>query len=168
MLDPSSPVSTVLLATRDRCGLAVDGDEVVVEILHEKRLDSRHAASAGGGGAGGSEYTPQAQVLGVLRRQYRLTDRLMVCRVSPDNTGQLIPINSGYPHVFNLETPARAQRARKGLVTVYRITRSSDVVFHRHEQISAMDSKLFVCRCLRWDHKFHSPIGVVLDVIPAG
>ena len=60
----------------------MDGDEVVVEIVHEKRLPASTDAQQTG-----DEYTPQAQVLGVLKRRVNVTERLVVCTVNPNNTG---------------------------------------------------------------------------------
>ena len=59
----------------------MDGDEVVVEILsHERRpTDS------------GGEYSPQAQVRGVVKNVARFTERFVVCTVDRSNTGLLLP-----------------------------------------------------------------------------
>ena len=63
----------------------MDGDEVVVEIVHEKRLPASTDAQQTG-----DEYTPQAQVLGVLKRRVNVTERLVVCTVNPSNTGRCL------------------------------------------------------------------------------
>ena len=77
VLDPTSHVNKVLVATRRRCGRAVDGDEVVVEILsHEKRpTDS------------GGEYAPQAQVCGVLKDNSQFAQSFVVCTADRRHTG---------------------------------------------------------------------------------
>ena len=72
--------------------------------------------------------------------------------------------------MYNLQTRARAQRARKGFVSVYAITKSRQIVFSHHEAVEAsQDSgKLFAVLVLKWDGLFHGPLGVVLGILEQG
>ena len=80
-LDPVAQVDKILISTRQRCGRGVHGDEVVVEILHEQRSQPEVVAR-------GTQYQPQGRVLGVLQRQSDPLNRMFVCSVHMENTGE--------------------------------------------------------------------------------
>lgn len=79
-VDPASQVDKVVIPNRQKCGRAVHGDRVVVEILHENRSAMSVAESA--------EYEPKGQVMGVLQRAIEPVGRMFVCQVQPPNTGE--------------------------------------------------------------------------------
>ena len=74
------------------------------------------------------------------------------------------------PPVYNLQTKARAQRAKKGFVSIYAVTKTRQIVFSHHEIVdeSQNNDKLYAVLVLKWDSVFHSPLGVVLGILPQG
>lgn len=73
--------------------------------------------------------------------------------------------------IYNLESKTRAQRAKKGFVSVYSVTREGELVFSHHDPVNSLThtNKLFVVRVVRWDPAlYHAPLGVVLGVLPQG
>ncbi|XP_074646768.1 3'-5' exoribonuclease HELZ2-like isoform X2 [Tubulanus polymorphus] len=152
----------IIITSRLRCGEGFNGDVAVVELINDDTatdpFDYRH---------GNEPINRHGYVVGILKRSIDPTNRRFVCSVEPGNSGLMVPINSGIPKIYNLETKHRATHSKRGFVTVYRVTDDRRFEFDHYESISAtceQDHKLFIVQYLKWDKLLHSPLGVVTRV----
>ena len=153
----------ITIANRLRCGRAFNGDEVVVELLP---IDHEDTAAV----SGKQQQDLHGQVIGIIKRAIDPKYRMFICMIEQDNTGLMVPINRDIPKIFNLETASLSEKAKKGHVSVYTFTKDREIIFHHHEPVDPSNpaGKLFIVRYLKWEAKFHAPIGIVLGVLPPG
>ncbi len=154
-LDHSHP--RIILQSRSRCGRAFHNDEVVVEILKNKSSPIDISQS---------DSEPFGQVVGVLKRSIEPKYRLFVCRTERRNTGLMIPLNRGMPKIYNLQQDDNEMQ--DGKVLIYRFTKDYRILRDRYYKLGDAASTLFLVRYLKWDAKFLYPLGIVVDVLPAG
>lgn len=159
-LDEPCRFKRIKVASRRLCGCAFSGDEVVMEVLRVDESDMPKDR----------ERVAFGQVIGILKQAMNPKYRLFVCTVEEGNTGMMIPINKGIPKIYNLELKNRPRPSKSNQVTVYSFLTGDRVVFHHYENVNEFDavSRLFVVRYLKWDRKFPSPLGIVVQVIPPG
>lgn len=133
------------ICSQKDCHGAFPGDTVVVEMLED--------------GENGS-------VIGVLKDGFDWSERAFVCRVDPENTGLLIPVDSGICTMYNVITPTHVNRVNKGYVCVYSLIKNGKITFSNYEKVNIIDpcDKLFVVKFLQWDSTLEVPLCVVVGV----
>lgn len=143
----------IVLATSRDCGRAVDGDTVFVELLPVSNDD-------------GVIY---GRVRGLLESSLaERKHRLLVCTANPTNGGLLNVVGEPFPCLYNLETPTRLSKSKRGYVSVYALTRDGEVKFHCYEKVEGTSAKrLFLVMCLTWDARFDYPFGLVVGTVTA-
>lgn len=141
------------------CGTAMDGDEVVVEILATEDIDELELDNM--------DTCLHGRVVGILNRKIDPEYKCFVCRVDPDNTGIMIPINPGAHQMYSLS--ASGERCNSE-VPVYHISKEGQVVQSQAVKINQINCQetLFVVRFLKWHPKLYLPLGLTVGVIPAG
>ncbi|XP_022318175.2 3'-5' exoribonuclease HELZ2-like isoform X3 [Crassostrea virginica] len=140
-------------------GTAMDGDEVVVEILPSEDVDELDLDNL--------DTSQHGRVVGILNRKIDPEYKCFVCRVDPSNTGIMIPINAGAHQMYALT--AKGEECSNE-VPVYRISKEGQVMQSQVVKINHVNCQdtLFVVRFLKWHPNLYLPLGITVGVIPAG
>lgn len=142
---------------RDRCncGMAYDGDTVVVELLDLKEVDKSAFNSK----------QKRARVVCVWQRNEKFRNREFVCL--PDEYEpclMLKPLDSTYPKIFIHGT--RDSR-RNNKITIYKVDDDNQIKTSKYHAIDLSDLNLnmYVVRIVHWNSYFKYPIGIVTEVL---
>lgn len=142
-LDDTAP-GPIQLRGRLHCGMAFNGDEVLVRVL---------------GGERGLSGRPQGRVLGVLKRRH--SDLVFVCRMDEWDPRIMTPIDGSVTKIFvaDLKDPLQVPIHRFLQGRVQRVG---------YEQLTAQARRhrLFWVRIVVWRERFYYPLGIVLEVLP--
>lgn len=140
-------------------GTAMDGDEVVVEILPSEDVDELDLDNM--------DSSRHGRVVGILNRKIDPEYKCFVCHVDPDNTGIMIPINTGAHKMYALSTGGEECNNE---VCVYQISKEGQVKQSQVVKINPVNCQetLFVVRFLKWHPTLYFPLGITVGVIPAG
>lgn len=135
------------LITQSKCHGALPGDTVVMEMSD----DGEHGS-----------------VMGVLQQGLDWSEKAFVCRVDPENTGLLIPVDQGICKMYNVVTLPHVNRVNKGHVCVYSLSKNGKINFNNYEKVSILDpgEKLFIVKFLKWDIDLDVAFGIVVGVCP--
>ncbi|XP_025107228.1 helicase with zinc finger domain 2-like isoform X5 [Pomacea canaliculata] len=160
-VDPSDSVQEVEIRGPLRRGHAFDGDEVVVEILNAEDISEEDEQES---------MEVQGQVIGIMQRAVNPRCRSFVCFTDVSNTSLLTPINPSIPRIYNVAARKHLQRIKRGYVVVYKLTTEKQVQVSHYAKVDPKEpeAKLFVVRYLKWVPGFFNPLGIVVDVLPAG
>jgi hypothetical protein len=92
-------------------------------------------------------------VIGVLKEGFNPSERAFACRVEPENTGLLIPVDEGVCKMYNVITSSHINRVNKGYVCVYTLNKNGQISFNNYEKVNILDpgEKLFIVKFLQWD-----------------
>ncbi|XP_052765877.1 helicase with zinc finger domain 2-like isoform X2 [Mya arenaria] len=139
----------VKIPSLSMCGQAMNGDEVVIEMVKEMNQ-------------------MLGRVVGVLKRGTDLRDKVIVCRMG-ENSGVMVPIEEGLSPMFNVISQGNLKNSSEGNVCVYKMTKAKQVRFSHFEKVSPVDvnEKLFAVRFLKYDSKVYLPLCIVLGMISA-
>ncbi|XP_061191305.1 helicase with zinc finger domain 2-like [Saccostrea echinata] len=140
-------------------GTAMDGDEVVVEILPSEDVDELDLDNMDTGHHG--------RVVGILNRKIDPEYKCFVCCVDPDNTGIMIPVNNGAHKMYALSAGGEISSDE---VPVYQISKEGRVKQSQVVKINPINCQdtLFVVRFLKWHPNLYLPLGITVGVIPVG
>jgi hypothetical protein len=107
-------------------------------------------------------------VIGVLKEGFNPSERAFACRVEPENTGLLIPVDEGVCKMYNVITSSHINRVNKGYVCVYTLNKNGQISFNNYEKVNILDpgEKLFIVKFLQWDRDLDVALCIVVGVCP--
>ena len=150
VIDTRNQLSVIKMDRRQDCGGAMNNDEAVVEVVNV-----------------GTNYV-SGRVVGVNRRAVDL-DGSIICCIEDGHTGNLVPINSDLPRLYNVTTRSFLGNNIDGNVSVYKFTTNKQIRFSHLENVKGCaENKVFVAKFLKWDSSIQLHLCVVIGVLPAG
>ena len=142
---------------RDRCncGMAYNGDTVVIEILNDLEVEQSLFNSK----------QSRARVIYIWKRNEKFRNREFICL--PDNYEpclMLKPLDIMYPKIFIFGT--RESRVNNK-ITIYNVDEDNQIKTSKYHAIKMHDleSNMFKVRIVNWNAFYKYPIGIVTEVL---
>ena len=158
-------MSEITIATNSQRATAMDGDEVLVEILVDN--DAQEVTET----ALNEPPKVYGKVVNIVKRAVDFTDKELVCLADPFSDNLMVPVNRRLPKLVILKGKRNHRRSSGHLIIpickMVNANRDSailvkDVVVNNKDR----PHKLFVVRWLQWRKEFPYPLGIVTTELP--